>query len=369
VAAKVSRLSAMTAAAANALLRMRLDNQHLSHPTLEDPAQLVAHLGAVQSQDYRAARWAIGQRLLGATDASVETAYAEGNILRTHVLRPTWHFVAPADIRWMLQLTGARIKAAMRPYTRSADLDEALFARASTAIARALEGGRSLTRAEIGSALREADLEVRDTWSLGQLLLWAEVQGVVISGPPRGRQHTYALLEERVAPVPALEREEAVAELTWRYFNSHGPAVVHDCSWWSGLTVNEVKRGLEDNRHRLMSETVDGRTYWFTPTPGARNNAKPTTAHLLPNFDEYTVAYRARELYFDPELNRTGNPRYDVPFGDAIVACGRVVGRWKRTSRSDGAVESTWWIEPTSTMQRDLEGAANRYAAFVRSGA
>ncbi|MBV9892712.1 MAG: AlkZ family DNA glycosylase [Chloroflexi bacterium] len=359
----------MTEAAANALLRMRLANQHLSSAQLDDPAQLVAHLGAVQSQDYAAAKWAIGQRLRDATDASVEAAYADGTILRTHVLRPTWHFVVPQDIRWMLQLTGARIKAAMRNYARSMYLDETYFVRASSAIVRALEGGRSLTRTELGAALRDADVQVDDNFLLGQFLLRAEVDGIVISGPPRGRQHTWALLEERVPSVPALRRDEAVAELAWRYFNSHGPAVVQDCSWWSALPMADIKRGLEDNRHRLVSETIDDRTYWFAPESRNPAGAESTTVHLLPNFDEYTVAYRARELYFDPDLNRTGNPRYDVPFGDAIVACGRVVGRWKRTPRHGGAVESTWWIEPTPAMQRDLDYAASRYAAFVRNGA
>jgi hypothetical protein len=356
----------MTAASADKLLRMRLANQHLSGPRFDDPAALVAHLGAVQSQDYPAAKWAIAQRLRDGTDARIEAAYAEGAILRTHVLRPTWHFVAPADIRWMLQLTGARIKNAMRPYLRSAELDEAYFGRATAAIARALEGGRSLTRPEVGDALREADVEVRDTWMLGQLLLRAEVDSVVVSGRPRGRQHTWALLEERVPRVASLEHDEAVAELTFRYFKSHGPALVQDCSWWSGLPMAEIKRGLENNRHRLESETVDGRTYWFESWSPA-GGEDGCSVHLLPNFDEYTVAYRARDLYFDPELNRTGNPRYDVPFGDAVVACGRVVGRWKRAMLPDGGLERTWWIEPTRAMQHDLELATRQYLDFVRA--
>src|SRR5262249_19713068 len=106
------------------ILTARLANQHLIGPGLDDPADLVAHLGAVQSQDYPAARWGLALRLRNVTNARLNQAFADGKILRTHVLRPTWHFVAQADIRWMVALTGAKIKAQMAPYARSLGLDE-----------------------------------------------------------------------------------------------------------------------------------------------------------------------------------------------------------------------------------------------------
>lgn len=345
---------------ADELLRLRLANQHLDTPRLNDPAQLVAHLGAVQSQDYPAAKWGLGVRLRGVSDAQVEQAFAEGSILRTHVMRPTWHFVAPADIRWMLTLTADRVKQAMGTYTRSTGIGDAFMARAEAVLVRALEGGRSLTRAELGAALREGGLEVANAWMLGQVTWRAEVDGVLVSGPPRGRQQTHALLEERVPPAPELSREEALAELTWRYFNSHGPALVADCSWWSGLTMSEVRRGLESNRARLRCEKVDDREYWF-----ASNAAPPGDAmavHLLPNYDEFTVAYRHRDLFFDREVKRTGNPREDIPFADIILAGGHVVGNWQRRT-----METRWWIEPSEALERELPAAVSRYASF-RSG-
>jgi len=350
----------MSGMKADELLRLRLMNQHLDTPRLDDPAQLVAHLGAVQSQDYPAARWALGVRLRGVADAQVEQAFAEGKILRTHVLRPTWHFVAPADIRWMLALTADRVKQAMGTYTRSTGVDDAFMARAEAAMIGALEGGRSLTRVELGGALREAGLDVTDAWLLGQVMWRAEVDGVLISGPLRGRQHTYALLEERVPAAPVLSHDEALAELIWRYFNGHGPALVTDCSWWSGLTMSDVRRGLELNRGRLQCEKLDSREYWFASD--AAPPADLTPVHLLPNFDEFTVAYRHRDLFFDREVKRTGNPREDIPFADVILACGHVVGNWQRRT-----METRWWVEPSALMESELQGAISRYASF-RSG-
>jgi hypothetical protein len=343
--------------AAHEIRALRLANQHLSARRLEEPGQLVAHLGAVQAQDYPAAIWALGLRLRDTTDAQLRHAFAEGTFLRTHVLRPTWHFVAPADIRWMLALTAPRVKAAMRNYSRSIGLDEPVLAKAAAVIARALEGGHSRTRAELGEILVEAGLSV-DASRAGQMLLWAELDGVVTSGPRRGRQHTYALLEERVPPARSLDRDEALAELTWRYFSSHGPALVQDCGWWSGLTLTDIRRGLELNRGRLQAVTSDGRTYWSGP--GVSCDSMESSVYLLPNYDEYTVAYRARDVYFDPELAHTGNPREDVPFRDVILACGRVAGRWNRTTG-----DCTWWIKPSEGMSGNLEGALARYAAFV----
>src|SRR5437763_1908385 len=274
---------------ADEILRLRLCNQHLASQRLSDPARLVAELGAVQAQDYPAAKWALGQRLRNATDEQVEAAFDQGHILRTHVLRPTWHFVAPADIRWLLALTAPRVKATVSTNSHTLGLTESDFARCEAVIAHTLEGGNCLTRAELGAALQQAGIAVRDGPSLGHLIFRAELDALVCSGPRRGSHPTYVLLDERVPRVPSLEGDDALAELIWRYFSSHGPALVQDCGWWSGLALADVRRGLEQNNWRLDHETIDGRTYWFrraSPPP------MPAAAYLLPNFDEYTVAYR-----------------------------------------------------------------------------
>jgi hypothetical protein len=347
------------------ILAARLASQHLTGTGLDDPAQLVAHLGAVQSQDYSAAKWALALRLRNATDALLEQAFADGKILRTHVLRPTWHFVAPADIRWMLELSGQKIRAQMAPYARSLGLDDSMFAAANDALARALEGGRNLTRPELSAALRDGGIDIPDPARMGNLLMRAEIDGVVTSGPPQGRVQTYALLAERAPNALVLRRDEALAELTWRYFNSHGPALVQDCSWWSGLSMGEVRRGVDVNGGRLQSTDFDGQTYWSGATTELAPEPAQPTVHLLANYDEYTVAYRARDLYYDRVANATGNPRDDVPFRDVIVACGRVAGRWKRMP--GGAIEHAWTLSPSAQQVARLAEVSRRYAEFVSS--
>src|SRR6266851_2193636 len=347
------------------ILQLRLANQHLAQPRSADPQAMVAHLGAVQSQDYSAALWALGLRLAQATRASVECAFNRGEILRTHVLRPTWHFVTPEDIRWMLALTAPRIKRGMAGRDRELGLNDELVVRTNAVIARALEGGKQLSRPEIGAALQAAGIAVADGSVLAHLVSRAELDGVVCSGALRGKQHTYALLEERAPRARVLEREEAVAELVCRYFASHGPATLNDFAWWSGLTVVDGRRGLGAHGSRFVSEKVSGLTYWFASTaPPAR--APGPAALLLPNFDEFTVAYRSRELFYARELVWRPGPRDDAPFGNVIAIGGEVVGMWKRSVVKERLrIEPRWFNPPSHRAEAAFTDAAERYSAFV----
>jgi len=229
------------------IVRLRLLNQQLATPRFSQPRQLVAWLGAVQAQDYPGAKWALGQRLRDGTEAAIERAFAEGKILRTHVMRPTWHFVSPDDIKWLLELTAPRVKAAMRYYDRRAGMEEALFRRTNRIIARGLRDGGQLPRQEIASLIRRAGLAdwLRSPNAMGHIMAQAELDGIVCSGAPHGRQFTYALLEERAARARTLAREDALGELTRRYFRSHGPATIQDFVWWSGLTIADAQAGLD----------------------------------------------------------------------------------------------------------------------------
>jgi hypothetical protein len=351
-------------ASAADVLRFRLANQRLSAP-VADPAALVAHLGAVQSQDFPAACWALGMRLREPRASAIEAAFSAGAILRTHVLRPTWHFVAPADIRWMLDLTSTRIRASGAAYTRGLGLSEPLLAKCSTVIGQALRGGHGRTRLELGSFLREAGVIAPDGATLGHILLHAELDQLVCSGPRRGKQDTYMLLAERAPRAALLEREAAIAELTWRYFNSHGPALVQDCAWWSGLSGGEVKRGLEANAARLRCASLGGLTYWFSAESAASDAARGSSAFVLPNYDEYTVAYRERDLYYDRAANATGDPRMDVPFRNVLLVDGQVLGRWSATLRLEALrIDLQWSVPPTRAQEQAIGAAAEAYAEF-----
>ncbi len=227
------------------IAHQRLHNQMISQRTLTQPADVVQALGAVQAQDYEGAKWAVAQRTKDLTDAAFEQAFTAGAILRTHVLRPTWHFVTPTDIRWMLALTAQRVHAALNYHNRKLALDNALFAQSNAVLIKALQSGQQLTRTELGAFLQQADIATDDLLRLGHILIHAELEGIVCSGARRGKQFTYALLDERAPQAKTLARDEALAELAKRYFTSHGPATLKDYVWWSGLTVADAKAGIE----------------------------------------------------------------------------------------------------------------------------
>ena len=292
----------------------------------------------------------------------IEQAFTDGAILRTHVMRPTWHFVTPADIRWILELTAPRVHAVNATMYRQLELDDTLLQRSDDTIARALEGGRYLTRAELGAALAESGIDTTNGLRLGYLVHHAELERVVCSGPRRGRQHTYALLEERAPQARRLARDEALAELIRRFFTSHGPATVKDCSWWSGLTMSDVKAGLTMLMPQLAHEEIDGQTYWFSESlPAAQE--PPVTGHLLPVYDEYTIAYKNHSAALDPLYSDLVQNRF---FTSAFAMQGELIGMWRRTFSKKSVVIESAPFRPFSAAERDaFAAAAQRFGAFL----
>ncbi len=315
----------------------RLRAQRLIGPACPSAVHAVRWLGAVQSQDYGAAKWALGQRALETTEAEIDRLYDQGAILRTHAMRPTWHFVLPEDVRWLLDLTGPRVSAGLRGRLRQLEIDQQTVARARAAVTDALAGGRHLTRPELGDVLVGAGISPEGQ-RLPHLLLDAELAQVIVSGPRRGRQFTYALFDERVPAARTLDRPEAVAELTRRYFRSHGPAQVQDFVWWSGLTVADARAGIEVSGSALERAVIAGKEHWFDAEAGAVSD--PTlVAHLLPNFDEYTVAYRDRASALHPDQPLEASLfSYGSILSNVLTIGGRVRGAWRRQSGSRGAV-------------------------------
>jgi len=336
--------------------RQRLTGQHFA-----TPEEVVGWLGAVQSQEYLGAIWSLGMRMYdGTTDDVIERAFTEGTILRTHVMRPTWHFVAPADIRWLLELTAPRIKTTIAYYDRQHGLDDALYARCNKTIARALEGGKHLTRAELGKALAEAGIEVEGQ-RLAHVILHAELDAVVCSGPRRGKQFTYALLAERAPTARTLPRDEALADLTRRYFTGHGPATARDFAWWSGLTMADARAGLEMVGADLSYEEIAGQTYWFPASlPPAVEPSE--TAFLLPTYDEFLVGYQG----FGAALTGGRGNGERATFSATIVLGGRVVGNWRRTiTRGMVVVELAPFAPLAASEHEAVFDAASRFGAFL----
>jgi hypothetical protein len=309
----------------------------------------------------------VGQRTAGANDTQVERAVDSGAILRTHVLRPTWHFVAAEDIRWMLALTAPRVRRLMASYDRKLELDDKVFAKSAKAITRVLSGGNELTRAELREVLGRARIGVVQTQRLGHLMMRAELDGLVCSGSRRGKQSTYALLEERVPPAPAMQQDEALAELARRYFTTRGPATVHDFAWWSGLTIGDARRGVEAVQSQLEQRTIEGRTHWFSDD-ASPIKARGPRAHLLPNYDEYFIGYRDRSAIGD--LVRTSGVKnaHDAFSAHVIAIDGQLVGGWRRTVTAWGTVlELELVVELDAGQMRAIEAQARRYGEFLNA--
>ena len=346
-----------------AVAAQRLHNQFITRQTLRSAHDVVSWFGAVQAQEYAPAKWGLGLRMRGtSTDATVERAFNEGRILRTHVMRPTWHFVSPSDIRWMLELTASNVHRRMSTYNRQLGLDDALLAKGTAILERALSDRQYLTRRELGRRLQQAGLGL-DSMRLAHLAMYAELERVICSGPRRGKQSTYALLAERAPKAPRLPRDEALAELGRRFFRSHGPATIADFVWWSGLTTLDAKRSLEINKARHRQ--VDDRKYWTVGRSTSATSLKGS-AHLLPIYDEYLVAYRHRAVVSHGPAVVPSLSGGFVNFQHAAIIEGQVTGTWKTVQTKRGvSVELASLRRLMKREQHALEEAAARYERFL----
>jgi hypothetical protein len=344
----------------------RLFNQHITRQIFQTSGEVVQRLGAVQSQDYAAAKWAIALRAKSLTDADLDRDFADGTILRTHVMRPTWHFVARADIRWLLALTAPRVHAANTYQYRRLELDTTIFTACNDALIKALRDGNQLTRSELASVLWLTGIDVSDL-RLAYLILSAELDGIVCSGARRGKQFTYALLDDRVPATKIWERDEALAELARRYFESRGPATEDDFIWWSGLSRTDVRRGLELIKSQLAHDSIDGKTYWFAASMTLATN-RPQNAYLLPNYDEYVVGYTDRSAIFDSSHAVKLDARRNPLFQHTIVLNGQISGTWKRnlnTEKKAVRIELNPFAPLTNGERNTINTAAEMYAAFL----
>jgi Winged helix DNA-binding domain len=342
----------------------RLANQHLIRQTVDKPSEIVRLLGAVQAQDYAGAKWGVAQRTRNATDAVIEKELDEGAILRTHVLRPTWHFVAAADIRWMLALTGPRVNRVLASYDPKLGIDEAVIRKSQKILTKALQGGKHLTRAELAQVMKRAGIPTEGTQRLARIVMHAELDGLICSGPRRGKQFTYGLLEERAPPAKELKGDEALSELAKRYLNTRGPATVDDFAWWSGLTKTAAKRGIEAVGSDIEHVIIAGRGHWF-PTP-VRIKRKSPFAHLLPNYDEYFIGHKDRSAI--QSVLRASGWDGNVSFlgGNILTINGQIVGGWSRVLQGEtGTVELKLLTKLRDEERRAVAAEVKRFGAFL----
>lgn len=348
----------MASRSVRSIVDRRLRNQLLTGPLGKSPKAVVEHMCAVQAQDFGPARWSVGARTGSPVDAGVERALARGQLLRTHVLRPTWHIVSATDIRWLLELTAPRVKRMSASSHKRLGLDEKLFTRSSRLLEEALSHGKHLTRKEIREFLRSRRVSLEDN-RLSHLLMRAELEGIICSGVPEGKQSTHALLAERASGAVTMTRDDALRELVLRYLRSHGPATEKDLRWWASLTAADVKRGLELAGERVQAEQVEGLRFWSVPV-GETDIERPV-AHLLQTYDEYIVGYtESRGL-----ISLPGVAIWNHPYGGVLIVNGMHAGNWKRSVHGEELrVEIALHRKLSRPEVRAVDEAASRLGNF-----
>lgn len=345
------------------MARRRLFAQQLESPGFKTAGEVVGFMGAMQAQDFAMARWAVGIRLPGATIEEVEGALQRGEIIRTHLLRPTWHFVSAGDVRWMLALTAPHIKSSLRSRHTFLELNDAFIRKTNALLEKEARREGVLTREYITRLFTSRRIAMNDN-RLAHILLYAELDGILCSGPPVGSKHTYALLDDRVPKKRGLDRDEALAELARRYFISHGPATLQDFVWWSGLPAKDAKRAVEMAKPELVSKDVDSRTYW---ADGSRSRSIKggSSLHLLPAYDEYILAYKDRAASLLSQHQRVTISSNGI-FYPTVVLDGQVIGLWRRTTGKDQVVVSHRLFRPLDVRaRRTMDRAVQRYGRFL----
>lgn len=340
-----------------------MHNQQITASKFKRVKDLVAWMGALQAQDYNMAKWAIGIRLPSSTDQSVEDALNNGEIIRTHLLRPTWHIVSSSDIYWMLELTAPHLKPILRARFKQLEISEELVSKSKSVIEKALIGGNHLTRDEIMLQLEKANIEAVNL-RLSHLMMACELDGMFCSGAAKGKKLTYALLEERISKPSSVPRSEALAELARRYFTSHGPATLQDFIWWSGLPVKDARSALESVKGEFISAQVSQQTLWFSEpcTPDQIDNE---SAHLLPAYDEFIISYRDRNASIAAKNHKNAISDNGI-FRPILVANGQIKGIWKRTQKKEKVLIEPEYFEANEPLSNELiEKASAHYSHFL----
>jgi len=345
------------------ITRLRMANQQIEGSACTTAAGLIGWMGAMQAQDYAQAKWAIGQRLPGSTDASVEAAYNRGEILRTHLMRPTWHFVSADDIYWMLDLTAPQVKRLLKTRDKQLELTEPIYSKSKDLLERLLSNELNMTREELNVEYANIHIATNDN-RLSHLMLRAELDGIICSGPVRKNKLTYSLLSDRVPLKKVLTRDEALATLSTRYFNSHGPATLRDFIWWSGLSVTDARKAVEMIKTSFHSETIGTETYWFAGTFKTAPLLSPVV-HLLPAFDEYLISYTDRSAALSSVHNKKAISENGI-FRPVIVVDGHVEGLWKRNTVKDMVkIETSHFQLHDPETRQGIQNEAARYGLFL----
>ncbi|MCI0708879.1 MAG: winged helix DNA-binding domain-containing protein [Chloroflexi bacterium] len=344
----------------------RLQNQQIEYPRLKNPAEILSWMGAIQGQDYPGAKWSIGLRLPGSTDAQIEQAVADKQIARTWLMRGTLHLVASADISWMVELLAPRIIAISQPRYRELELDEQTFLQSNDVLVKALEGGQQRSRKDLFVVLEQHGISTKGQRGV-HILHRASLDGLIFQGGMQSNNNPYFMrFDEALPDVKSMPRDAALAELARRYFTSRGPATLQDFLWWSGLLVGDARAGLEAVKSDLLEETIAGISYWRSANAMVAQSPGSPCVYIPPGFDEYLLGYKDRDAVLGPQHALKVCPGKNGIFFPTIVIDGRVVGVWKRTIKKDKVViDPQPFTSLTEVEETAFIAAAQRFGEYL----
>lgn len=345
------------------ITNIRTFTQQLAEPQFDQPLDLVRWMGAMQAQEYTMAKWAIGSRLKSGSLQQVEESLRKGEIVRTHIMRPTWHFVPAEDLRWMIQLTGHRVKSGYDSYAKRLNIDESTHIRCGKIFEQILRDHNHLTKQEIGIELGQLGLP-SDDHHVGYFLTRAEAIGLLCSGIDKNKKITYALLDERIPSTKELHKDEALAKLARRYFRSHSPASFEDFLWWSGLTITETRHAI----HLIDAELIKDRyapQELYVHQSWTDDKQVDQVLHFLPSFDEYLISYKDRSAALNPKHYPNAFTNFGI-FYPVIMYNGQIIGNWKKVTKKGAiTIETSFFEKKTKVSKKLIEKAEKRFLDYL----
>ncbi len=353
------------------ITQLRLSNQHITANAFDKPEDVVASIGAMQAQDYQAALWAIGLRCNeGMTKKDIENRIEARQIVRTWLMRGTLHFAHASDIRWLLKLFGPRLLSTAKLRDSHLGLTDKTVEKTMLLFENALKGNKQLQRKEMYEILSKGGVPSKN--NLGYHMLYrAAWNGLICFGAHDGKQPTFALLDEWVRGGSVFSGDDALRELAIRYFTSHGPAMLEDYVWWSGLKVSDARKGIESAKQKLKKEEIDGRTYYMQKS--IAKSKRDASLHLLPAFDEYLIGYRDRSAALDERYVKNAFDKGKIIYSNGIflpiiVYEGKVIGTWKKQRMKDKIrIATTSFSKLTRDQEKGILEEAERYGRFLDS--
>ncbi|MES2591006.1 MAG: winged helix DNA-binding domain-containing protein [Bacteroidota bacterium] len=344
------------------IAKYRLINQQISETKIKSAVEMVQWFGAMQAQEYTQTKWALGLRLPHLKDDDIERNFTEGKIIRIHLLRPTWHFVAAQDIRWMLALTAPRVNAANAYMYRQLELNDTVFNRCNDILIKTLNGGKHLTRDDINKEFEKNKI-IAKGHRLSYIMMYAELAGIICSGAKHGTQFTYSLLDERISMTDSLLLDEGLAELTKRYFLSRGPATIKDFSTWSGLKLSDCKKGVEIVKSLLNREVVENQEYFFSSSISIPEKQVPKI-YLLPIYDEFIMGYKDRSAI--TVFKNNSQPTSGFHYDNMIISEGQIIGTWKCATAKKSIDIQFELFKPLNKIQsKAFDNAISRLGEFT----